>query len=393
MNADDERGKVLARLREPFAPENIGKLPKVTCWNCTQANKKDAGATCGQHGKQKCKVCGNYLTSAHTHIDYVGHAEVTDRLLDTDSEWNWEPLALDERGLPQLDDTGGLWIRLTVAGVTRLGYGDADGKRGTGAVKVAIGDALRNASMRFGVALNQWAKSDLHADEHNQEPPAGVNPDRPRLADDTDHVSQSQAAMMGTLFDERGIDEPAERQRIVSQIIGHAVTGILQLTPAEASAVIQALTNGELPVAGQLPPPSPLVPKADQKQHARMAILLREKRGITDDDQSRAAIATMVNRPLASRAELTTAEARSVIEKLDAEQQYIPLSVEDNPVREILAKLIADATTHAQLDEVGSDIVKELARGNLTPAEADVLRAAWKQCKAVLNGTAMAGAS
>jgi hypothetical protein len=54
-----------------------------------------------------------------------------------------------------------LWIRLTICGVTRLGYGDSQGKRGGNAVKEAIGDALRNAGMRFGAALDLWHKGDF----------------------------------------------------------------------------------------------------------------------------------------------------------------------------------------------------------------------------------------
>ncbi len=64
-----------------------------------------------------------------------------------------------------LDRNGGLWIRLTVLGVTRLGYGDAEGKTGGNAIKEAIGDALRNAAMRFGAALDLWHKGDLHLDD------------------------------------------------------------------------------------------------------------------------------------------------------------------------------------------------------------------------------------
>ena len=96
------------------------------------------------------------------HLDYVGHAALTDRLLDADPFWTWEPLAFDADGLPKLDHTGGMWIKLTVCGVTRLGYGDADGKTGGNAVKERIGDALRNGAMRFGAALDLWHKGELH---------------------------------------------------------------------------------------------------------------------------------------------------------------------------------------------------------------------------------------
>ena len=98
------------------------------------------------------------------HIDYVGHGDVTIRLLEADPEWNWEPKAEDEHGLPVFDTNArgepvGLWIKLTACGVTRLGYGSVpDGQ--FDAVKVLIGDALRNAAMRFGVALDLWAKGD-----------------------------------------------------------------------------------------------------------------------------------------------------------------------------------------------------------------------------------------
>lgn len=108
-----------AKLREPFPPAAIGKLPK-----------------------------GGVL------LDYVGHAATTDRLLQVDPEWSWEPMALDAQGLPLIVG-GQLWIRLTVCGVTRIGVGDGKSD------KERIGDAIRNAAMRFGVALDLWAKEDL----------------------------------------------------------------------------------------------------------------------------------------------------------------------------------------------------------------------------------------
>lgn len=145
MNTDNRSG--LAKLREPFPDNQINLLPKPT--------RKDAD-------KGNCRECGGYHGLPAIHLSYVGHAALTDRLLDVDPEWTWEPLALDELGLPRFDSNGGLWIRLTILGVTRLGYGDAQGKRGGDAVKEAIGDALRNAGMRFGAALDLWHKGDLH---------------------------------------------------------------------------------------------------------------------------------------------------------------------------------------------------------------------------------------
>jgi len=117
---------LVAKMLEPFAPNEINQIPK---------------------GGLK--------------LDYVGHAALTKRLLETDLNWSWEPFAIGEDGLPKLDERGGLWIRLTVCGITRIGYGDSGNSRGTQAIKEAIGDALRNAGMRFGAALDLWHKGDL----------------------------------------------------------------------------------------------------------------------------------------------------------------------------------------------------------------------------------------
>ena len=110
-------------LRAPFAKEKIQKLP-----------------------------------TGGLQLDYVSHAWVTDRLLQVDPTWNWEPVGFDESGLPKFDENGGLWIKLTVCGVTRYGYGEPQGRDKFDLRKGSIGNAIRNASMRFGVALDLWAK-------------------------------------------------------------------------------------------------------------------------------------------------------------------------------------------------------------------------------------------
>lgn len=115
--------------------------------------------------KGKCGVCGGYhATSKTNHLEYVGHAALTKRLLDTDIGWEWNPLALDAKGLPLFDEKGGLWIKLTVCGMTRLGYGQAVDNQYAeigSRTKELIGDALRNAGMRFGMALELWHKGDF----------------------------------------------------------------------------------------------------------------------------------------------------------------------------------------------------------------------------------------
>ena len=114
------------RLREPFPKSAIGKLPK-----------------------------------AGLQLDFVGHAAVTQRLLEVDPEWTWEPVGFDASGLPAFDEHGGLWIKLTACGVTRYGYGEPMGGDVFDRRKGAIGNAIRNAAMRFGVALDLWSKDDI----------------------------------------------------------------------------------------------------------------------------------------------------------------------------------------------------------------------------------------
>lgn len=168
LNEDDTRREALLSLLDPFSEDRIGKLPRVTCGDCSDRRKR-----CDEHKKAFCSACRAMVSTKHIHIDYVGHADVTERLLRVDPFWSWEPFALDEDGLPKLDvdDLGnpvGLWIRLTVLGVTRPGYGSCPSNQ-SDAVKVLIGDALRNAAQRFGVAIAQWQKGD-------RENPAAENP-------------------------------------------------------------------------------------------------------------------------------------------------------------------------------------------------------------------------
>lgn len=157
MQLDDETLKTkLKELAAPFPEQAIGKLPRITCKDCS-----DKKVQCQKHSKQKCNDCGNWITTQHIHLDYVGHAWVTDRLNEVDPLWNWEPVPNPaELGLPVT--AGCFWIQLTVLGVSRYGVGDAEGKNGADAIKQMIGDALRNAAMRFGVALDLW-KKDRHA--------------------------------------------------------------------------------------------------------------------------------------------------------------------------------------------------------------------------------------
>lgn len=145
-------------MRAPFPPNQISKLPKPTKQQ-TEAVRADFKSGV------RCEICGLWHHPKVVHLDYVGHAALTDRLLNCDPSWNWEPMAFTPTGTPLTDENGGMWIKLTVCGVTRFGYGHPDGKKGGDAIKEVIGDALRNAAMRFGAALDLWHKGELHQTE------------------------------------------------------------------------------------------------------------------------------------------------------------------------------------------------------------------------------------
>jgi hypothetical protein len=217
----------LQKLREPFPKSVIGKLPK-----------------------------GN------TTLDFVGHAAVTDRLLSIDPLWNWEPLVVDERGFPARDPEGALWIRLTVCGVTRLGVSDPKETN-----KVAIGDAIRNAAMRFGVALDLWTKDDLEsqagteATRRREERPLGGPPATPgqhahleliaelgRLTASWDRENDAwRFAEMARLRDEKGwpkkVGEYTSAQ--AREALAHAQRLDEEPFPVDAAEVSQEVPEGK----------------------------------------------------------------------------------------------------------------------------------------------------
>src|SRR4030095_1541481 len=198
-----------AELRRPFPPSAVRKLP--------------------QGGIQ---------------LDYVGHAATTDRLLAVDPDWTWEPVAFDERGLPAFDERKNLWIRLTVCGVTRYGVGDGNSP------KECIGDAIRNAAMRFGVALELWSKEELeqpHGPGLHEEPkeaparPATRIMSRKPKADTGEAPTPDQMKAMHASFNEAGITDRDERLAYTVGVIDRHITSSNQMTRAEVSLVLDEL--------------------------------------------------------------------------------------------------------------------------------------------------------
>lgn len=220
MNAEEAK-----KLRAPFDKAAIGKLPK-----------------------------GGVM------LDYVGHAATTDRLLQVDPEWSWEPFALDAQGLPAIDQAGNLWIKLTVCGVTRPGVGDGR------TMKERIGDAIRNAAMRFGVAIDLWAKEDLHAADNPEHPTVQDRPPQQMRA----MISEPQGKKIAVLMRDLGMSDRAAALKWVADTIGREVASRNDLTAREASQVIDALTKAQAekvnPATGEVGTEDPwAIPVAEVK--------------------------------------------------------------------------------------------------------------------------------
>lgn len=247
MNPEQQKA-----LRAPFPKSAIGRLPK-------------GGVT----------------------LDYVGHAAVSDRLLSVDPAWSWEPVAYDPRGLPGIDEHGGLWIRLTVAGVTRLGYGDAGGKKGPNAIKEAIGDAIRNAAMRFGVALDLWAKEDI--------------------ANTTPPVAHAERIA------------PPELTRPVERLHSAPADDPWASEPAGAVAAEGAAPAHDKRVRDSGPQlRNPDGPPSDAARRMMFALLKAEDGKARPRDESLAIIAGIVGREVESSSDLTAQDVSVVIDALQA---------------------------------------------------------------------------
>lgn len=216
METKKEKLTGLPLLRAPFPEHLIGRLPKPT----------KPQTDCPYSEKRKCTICNGFHHPKVVHLDYVGHAALTDRLLDADPNWEWNPLAFDEKGLPLLDKINGLWIKLTVCGQSRLGYGSPDGKTGGNAIKEAIGDALRNAAMRFGAALDLWHKGDLHQDQPDEDPGNKPDPKQktqqpialPELTETHDHYEGICEAVMKGTRTVKGLSEIFNLKAVIAKL-------------------------------------------------------------------------------------------------------------------------------------------------------------------------------
>lgn len=148
----------LAEVAEKYwtpDPSLVAYLPRVTCRDCS-----DKRQTCTKHSKKKCDQCGAFISTAHIHLDYVGHPDVNRTLTEIDPEWSWEPAAFDADGLPAIrvhEGSAVLWGRLTLLGKPVWCVGSCENFK-SDREKELIGDLIRNGAMRHNVYASLWSK-------------------------------------------------------------------------------------------------------------------------------------------------------------------------------------------------------------------------------------------
>ena len=172
-------------------------------------------------------------------LDYLGHAELTKILISVDPEWNWKPLEIRD-GAPVINIHNGIatmWIELTVLGKTIIGVGSCKADKDDHA-KELIGDALRNAAMRFGIAVNLWSKADTPASQ----------PRTMRNTTVVNTVVQHPAGKAGAglvKLVEREASKQGDPVKIVSGIVGRKLVALNDLSAEEARAVLAGLKQEE----------------------------------------------------------------------------------------------------------------------------------------------------
>lgn len=250
--SDDPRvfADALAFIPTKYAspdPKILSKLPKPTNRN---------------NEKGKCKECGGWHGLPAVHLDYMGHADVTLALLDVDPLWSWEPVAFDPlTGGPIIGQQGNrlvMWARLTVLGKPMLGVGTCEAGKAD-PEKELIGDFLRNAAMRFGIATNLWSKADSadpagsgEGGGYGLRPGAAAKPPRdsaPPLPPSDEKpanpnaMSPAQLKKLMALYNEHGYVERNARLALAVTVVGREIASSNDLTKIEAARLIDHLEN------------------------------------------------------------------------------------------------------------------------------------------------------
>ena len=253
-------------------------------------------------------------------LDFVGHAEITRILIDIDPMWNWSPVEI-VNGRPAINETNGMatmWGYLTINGKTMIGVGSARSDKAD-LDKELVGDFLRNASMRFGICLSLWSKSEWDEHAAPAPKPAGV-------------VSQENIERFKAACKEANLDPNEVAKQAGVLLIGLKDSDMAKLRDTFKSMKEQPkpLTNAEAekaivetfkatpvePVHNPNVKPSNPDSKVGGTQLAKLKALMNAK-GFDTAEQKLELAAGSVKHPLNDLNEMTKGEVWELIETLD----------------------------------------------------------------------------
>jgi hypothetical protein len=253
-------------------------------------------------------------------LDFVGHAEINRILIDIDPMWNWSPVEF-VNGRPAITETNGMatmWGHLTILGKTMLGVGSVRSDK-PDLDKELVGDFLRNASMRFGICLSLWSKSEWEEHPATAPKPAGV-------------VSQENIDRFKAACKEANLDPNEVAKQAGVLLIGLKEADMAKLRDAFKSMKEQPkpLTNAEAekaivetfkatpvePVHNPNVKPSNPDSKVGGTQLAKLKALMNAKGFDTPEAKLELAVGS-VKHPLNDLNEMTKGEVWELIETLD----------------------------------------------------------------------------
>lgn len=167
-------------------------------------------------------------------LSFVGHADITRILIEIDPLWYWEPMA-EDGGVPAIKIANGfahMAGTLYIHGIGRTGIGSVqEGKQDL--YKELVSDFLRNAAMRFGIALKLWSNQEWDdlkesAQENWSEPAPKAQP-RPQAKPEVDPdtlLDDDKLGKINAFIVKRG-QNPVEVYRVAGLKLGKATVGDL----------------------------------------------------------------------------------------------------------------------------------------------------------------------
>lgn len=193
------------------------------------------------------------LPKGGTQLDFVGHADITRILIEIDPLWDWTPMEFDDDGLPKYRVENGMAHMagtLTIHGVSRIGIGSAPHNK-QDLLKELASDFLRNAAMRFGIALNLWTKNEWEdlggrpAPGKGKPAPASAKPVVNNVVNieqpSRDKHPSNKPTAKQVEFIEKAAREFGDPIEVCADIVGHPISAIADLTVDEMKVINENL--------------------------------------------------------------------------------------------------------------------------------------------------------